>query len=183
MQCISISQWTLGWTVTMGPHDYLHESFQLHFMCFYPLLSLLLATLTSPAGESPKDNQRNPEVWEQTRKLGTDKVIPQTNLGAGIQLRPPVQSLYWVAGNAFVVVWEGCVSVLYLKRQWVGGIGRNCCCRRTEPSVGQDLLGRIVQDLRRRCSAEGNLGQRYLLSTQDNNISVQCRGGWSRSCS
>lgn len=74
------------------------------------------------------------------------------------------------------MVWEGCVFALYLKRQWVGRIGRNCGCGRAEPSVGQDLLGRIVQDLRRRCSTESDLWQRYLLSTQDNNLSVQCRG-------
>lgn len=41
-------------------------------------------------------------------------------------------------------------------------------------------MSRIVQDLRRRCGTESDLGQRYLLNTGDNNISAQHREGWSR---
>lgn len=41
-------------------------------------------------------------------------------------------------------------------------------------------MSRIVQDLRRRCGTESNLGQRYLLNTGDNNISAQHTEGWSR---
>lgn len=159
MQRISLSQWTQDWTVTMDPHDYLHESFQLHFMCFYPLLSLLWARVQRTTRESLRSEKR-PENWAQSKS-------PH---------RPGSSSLQFSAG----VFAEGVFFVLYLKGQWVGWVCRNGCCWRTEPSVCQDLLGRVVQDLRRRCSTESNLGQRYLLSTEDNNVSAQCREGWSR---
>lgn len=142
-------------------------------MWFYPLLSLLWARVQRTTRESLR-SEKGPENWAQTKSSHR----PGSWDPAKTYLcKACTEQQFTLFCRCFC---QGCVFVLYLKGQRVGWICRNGCCWRTEPGVCQDLLGRVVQDLRRRCSTESNLGQRYLLSTEDNNISVQCREGWSR---